>query len=180
MNDFSRFITAIQHDDVAEMNQLARKTTRVITDFLRIHFGVSKDDAEDCAQNVLLMIISKTKTGEIDGTKPAAYILVSARNEYFRLYKQNKRMAGMPSEDLLESTHNNPGQLLIDNELKDLLYLCIEKLNAAFRRMVLFMLSNPEAKTETLAREFNTTASNVWTRKHRINQKLLECIKKNS
>lgn len=180
MNDFKRFIRAIEQNDEQQMNGIAPKVTRVITDFLRIHFNVDSTDAEDCAQNVLLMLITKTRTGEIDSSKPAAYIFVSARNEYFRLYRHNKKNGELPPEDILANPHADPGSLLIDSELKELLYYCIERLHVSYRRLVLYMLSNPDEKAEAIAKEFNTSANNIWIRKHRLNQKLLKCIKKNS
>lgn len=180
MNAFSRFILAVQQNDAAVMNEIAPKATRVITNYLKIHFGAHEADAEDCAQNVMLMLITKTRSGEIDPGKPAAYTLTSARNEYFRLYKVNKRSGELPAEEVIANPHRDPGQLLIDSELKDILYYCIEKLNAAYRKLILYLLSNPDEKAETIAKEFDTSANNIWIRKHRINQKLLKCIKKNT
>ncbi|WP_124245475.1 RNA polymerase sigma factor [Cyclonatronum proteinivorum] len=178
MNDFSRFITAILEDDQAAMNRYAQEVTRVLTDFLMIHFQVKKADAEDCAQNVLLMVISKTKAGELTPDKPPAYMLISARNEYFRLYKDQKRNGELPDHDLIESPLENPGELLVSKELKDILYYCIGKLSAGYQKLVLYMLKNPDEKAEGLARELNTSVNNIWTRKHRLNQKLMECMKK--
>lgn len=180
MNDFSRFISAVQQDDTLGMERYASKIRQVILNFLIIQFGVPHDDAEDCAQNIIVMMITKTREGKLLPDQPPAYVFVSARNEYFRLYKLNKRNSSMPDDDFIQSTLADPGQALIDSELKEILYYCIEQLNAAYKKLVLSMLEDPDQKAEKLAKELNTTANNIWIRKHRVNKKLLECIEKKS
>jgi len=62
----------------------------------------------------------------------------------------------------------------------DILYNCIGKLTIIPKKIILYMLANPEAKAEVVAQKFDTTPNNIWTRKHRINQELLGCIEKHS
>ena len=178
--EINSFITALQSNDPDEVNRWSVNAGVVIADYLRLKFRASADDAQDCVQETLAMVFEKVRDGSFDTNNPGAYILATARNNYFKLYNENKKKVTEDVLDFETDFHPDPTSILMDRELMDILRKCIQQLADLPKKIICYLLDNPDAKSETVAKEFNTSVNNIWTRKHRINQQLHACIEKNS
>jgi len=174
--EIDSLVEAIKKNNPQEINRWSEKAREVLIGYLRARFGASYDDAQDSVHETLAMVVEKIRENRFTTDNPGGYILTSARNEYFRIYHANKNKV---SDEVLDYRAKDPvsnPHELVDEDTVGFLRKCITKLNDASRSFIEFILTNPDAKAEDVAEEFGTSTGNVWTRKHRIGQKLLECI----
>ncbi|MCH8557225.1 MAG: hypothetical protein LAT84_05365 [Balneolia bacterium] len=180
MIDINSFVIALQSNDQDEVNRWSESASTIIADYLRLKFRASTDDAQDCVQETLAMVFEKVQAGSFDTNNPGAYILATARNNYFKIYNENKKKVTDEVLDMEMEFHPDPTSILMDKEMMAILHKCIQQLADLPKKLINYLLKNPDAKSEKVAKEFNTSVNNIWTRKHRINQQLHACIEKNS
>lgn len=148
--------------------------------FLSVHMNASKPDAEDCAQETILHCIEVIKEDKLrDPEKVLSYILTSCRNNYLKMREKQKEEY---FEVVPDDTHSPAGQLtnLLDKEKKSILEWCLQQLKQEYQAFMRYWFRHPGEEAEKVARHFNLSVSNTWTRKHRIVNRLNECYEKKS
>ncbi|MTI88857.1 MAG: sigma-70 family RNA polymerase sigma factor [Balneolaceae bacterium] len=178
--DYSKFVTAIIEKDEKEVARQVEVIIPVLIKFLKVRYGASHHDAEDCAQNTLLIAIEKIHADELNSPDAIIYYLfTTAKYDYFKSKSKNKEIN---FEEVPESHFKKSEQLtrLIDEEKMTLLEECIEQLKADYKTFIEYWFENPASDASTVAEYFNISINNVWTRKHRVIQVLKSCFKEKS
>lgn len=177
--DYKNLVTALKQDDVQKANELIKALRPRLIAFLRIHMNSNQTDAEDCAQESLLIAIEVIKTDQLnDPEQVVSYILSICRNNYLKMQKKHRE------EPLDESDQQwqAPRQLqsLLDEEQEQLLNWCMDQLKKEYQKFMQYWFDHPDMHAKKVADHFDISINNVWTRKHRLIKKLNECYRKKS
>lgn len=176
--DYSRFVYAVQNNDKQEIESLVSVITAVLIKFLRVRIGATYQDAEDSAQNTLMLVIQKIKEDKLNNPDSIIYYLfTTAKHDYFKAQAKIKE----PTFDSVPDTHFVEGDqltALLNEERLTILKACLKKLKPDFKSYISYWLENPSDDTSVVAEHFGISVSNAWTKKHRILKLLKECCDK--
>jgi RNA polymerase sigma factor (sigma-70 family) len=176
--DYSPFVHAIRDGDDATANELIARATPVLIRYLKVRMGASDDDAKDAVQKMFLYIIESIKDDKIQNPSGLlSYMLKTCRHNYTKtLRRQDFEIV----DESVDFAVNEPEQIdkLLDKERKRILQRCLELLNANYREFITHWLIDPSVDAEKIADKYNTSAGNIWTRKHRVIKQLNDCVKK--
>lgn len=178
--DYSKFIDAVLDKDEAAITKQVNVITAVLIKFLMVRFDASNHDAQDCAQDTLLIGIEKIRADKINNPDTVInYLFTTAKHEYFKLLSKDRENN---YEELPDYFSNQPEQLssLLDNEKMSILERCINALKADYKKYIRYWFQNPGYEASLVAEQFNISVSNAWTKKHRVINKLKECYEKKS
>ncbi|MGD8428418.1 MAG: sigma-70 family RNA polymerase sigma factor [Balneolaceae bacterium] len=178
--DYSKLVTALKENDSQRVNELLEALRPRLIAFLRVHMNASRADAEDCAQESLLDSIEVIREDRLNNPKRVvSYILSTCRNNYLKMQRKQRAES---MEDISETQTQAPRQLqsLLDKEQKRLLEWCLRQLKKEYRKFMQYWFDHPDAHANKVAKHFEISVSNAWTRKHRLVRKLNECYRKKS
>lgn len=176
--DYSKFVGAVLEEDEEELSRIVKVISAVLIKFLLVRFRVTKQDAEDCAQNTLLIAIEKIRADKLNNPDSIiSYLFITAKNEYFKLLSKQKEAGFAEPPD---TYINEPDQLnlLLDEEKKSILEKCMAALKPDFRKYIRYWFQNADSETAVVAEHFGISVSNAWTKKHRVINLLRECYEK--
>jgi len=175
--EFKSLLNAIKDGDETGIAKWHRVVTDMMIDYLRTRFRATRQDAEDCTYESMLKIMEMLKNGEEMPDNPGGYLRMTVRNNYFKLKKKNDLKVG---DEILESENNGLDleNLLANREIMKILDICVDKLADFSRKLIMFIYSHPGIRADEVADRFDTTTSNVWVKKHRIQKELEECVRK--
>ena len=176
--DYSKFVNAILEDDTPEINRQVKVITAVLIKFLTVRMDAPFEDAQDCAQNTLIIAINKIKNDELNHPDAIInYLFTTSKHEYFKVLSKEREVN---YEELPEHEYNTPDQLsrLVNNEKMTLLKRCIEALKEDYKKFIEYWFENPGYETAVVADHFGITVGNAWTKKHRVINVLKECLEK--
>jgi RNA polymerase sigma factor (sigma-70 family) len=177
--ELQSFVEAVRSQQPAEIERWSREAREVLINYLRSRFGANTDDAEDCVQETLLLVMTRVNEGKFDAKKPGGYVITMLRNLYIKKAREQARLVEDDKlEDYYLAEDYDPVERLASEEMKAFLYECIRQLTAISQRMIRYFLKHPDVRIAEVAELFNTTESSVWVRRYRINNKLLKCIQK--
>src|SRR5690554_1843369 len=176
--DYSKFVDAVLEEDEEVLSGLVKIISAVLIKFLLVRYKVNKQDAEDCAQNTLLIAIEKIRADKLQNPDSIiSYLFTTAKNEYFKLLSKEKEtgFADPPDTHIAE-----PDQLylLLDEEKLSILEKCMAALKPDFRSYIQYWFQNADAEAAVVAQYFGITVNNAWTKKHRVINLLKECYEK--
>lgn len=176
--DYSNFVEAVLDNDEAELNRQVNVITAVLIKFLTVRLDAPIHDAQDCAQNTLLIAIEKIRNDEILNPDVLInYLFTTAKHEYLgRVSKERE----VHYEDLQEQHSAQPDQLnrLLDKEKMTLLKRCMDALKADYKEYIEYWFQHPAFEATVVADHFGISVNNAWTKKHRVINLLKECIEK--
>lgn len=174
---YSELVTATLEDDQPRLNAILDELFPVLTHYLVGTMNASRADAEDCAQQALLNILEKIKQHKIrDAESVFSYLLKTCRNNYLRMTREKNRL--IPVEEFTYLTEpDEPLQQLIYSEEINILEECLSTLSAIHRSFISYFFEYPDIKSSQVAEVFDLTIAGVWSKKHRIIQKLIKCVK---
>ncbi len=178
--DYSKFIDAVLDSDEAAITEQVKVIMAVLIKFLTVRMGATTHDAQDCAQDTLLIGIEKIRADKINNPDTVInYLFTTAKHEYFKLLSKDRESN---YEELPDYFSSQPDQLskLLNNEKMSILERCIEALKTDYKKYIRFWFQNPEYEASLVAEHFNISTSNAWTKKHRVINKLKECYEKKS
>lgn len=178
--EFSDLAAAIKENDSARVNELMKELIPRLKRFLTVHMNASRQDAEDCAQESILLCIEAIKEDRLRNTdRVLSYLFTSCKNNYLKMLDKHKEQH---YDDMPEGQHAPAGQLmnLLDKERQRLLEWCLKQLKKEYQAFMRYWFKYPDSEAEKVADHFNLSVSNTWTRKHRIINKLNECYEKKS
>ncbi|MEX0929717.1 MAG: sigma-70 family RNA polymerase sigma factor [Balneolales bacterium] len=176
--DCSELVTATLDDDQKRLNAILAELFPVLVDYLRGRMGSSLADAEDCAQQALISTLDKIKAAKInDPQRVYPYILKCCRNNYLRIIRYNGKMI---SNDhfIYQAIPANQLSRLLDDEKLVVLESCLNMLAEKHRTFFDYLFGHPGVESDQIASRFNISTASVWSKKHRIIQKLIKCIQK--
>ncbi|SMO70129.1 RNA polymerase sigma factor [Gracilimonas mengyeensis] len=176
--DYSKFVDAVLEKDDAEISRQVKVITAVLIKFLTVRMDAPLEDAQDCAQNTLLIGIEKIRNDEIDHPDALInYLFTTAKYEYLKRVNKKREV---PYDELPEHHSDSPDQLnrLLDKEKMTLLKRCMEALKSDYQKYIEYWFQHPGYETSVVADYFNISVSNAWTKKHRVINLLKECVEK--
>lgn len=182
-DDFSELMVAFESSDEQRVNELLTQLYARLEMYLIVVHKCSRDIAPDMVQEAMHRVIKKMQSQSIkDARSLLAYCMTSCKNEYFAYIKKEKarniRQVDIEIEDLPSTS--NPIYSLIEEDRQRLLRLCIEKLSESNKKLIQYLLSQPEVAPQELTKLFKLSYANIRTRKSRIIQALKECFLRHS
>lgn len=178
--DYADLVTALKENDSQRANEMIETLRPRLMAFLRVHMNASQADAEDCAQDSLLISIEAIKEGRLNNPdQVVSYILSICKNTYLKKQKKQRE----ESIDEMPNEHQQaPQQLqsLLDEEQEQLLEWCLNQLKEKYQNFMQYWFDHPDAHTKKVASHFDISVNNAWTRKHRLIKKLNECYREKS
>ena len=174
--EFSELIKAINSGDQEKTSQLFEEIRPYLERFLMLEMGADATNAEEYSQVACVQVFEAIKKGKVENPqKLKTYLISTCRNAYLKTQTRKKEH---PDNTLDHKITSDPQQLenLIEEEKMELLKKCMEKLPEKDKDFIDYLFQNIESETKQLARHFKMTLNNVWVRKHRIINKLKECI----
>lgn len=174
-------VKAILQDDHPVLDGFTRAVLPQIREYLGITVRSNPYMAEECAQQALFALIDRVKSGHYDeSTNVIGYLLISARNEYFKMVKKEMREGGLVLEEQHMTDPAEQHRRLVDKEREDILRRCMDLLDAPNRAFIEFYLEQPDASYLVVSKLFKISPVLVRVRKSRILSRLHACYKKKS
>lgn len=175
--DYSELIDALKHDDKERITAILRDMTPRLENYLKIQMGASREDAKDAVQKCFLQSLEVIREGRLNNPdKILTYLMTTCRNNYLKSQQKNRER----NYDTPPSSHLQlPQQLrhILHKERFEILEECLDELSETYREFIAYWFEFPDSKAEDVAREFDITIQNTWTRKHRIIKRLNDCFK---
>lgn len=176
--DFVKFYSAFEQGDSGEFDKMYTRAFRMLCTYLRTNMRADNQDAEDCAQHALVMTLDRIQKGAIrEPQKIYSYLLQSAKNRYIRVRYEQRRSNFQEDMEPYAPVEEQV-DLLVSQERARALESCIEGLGEQAREFILFWMENPDVHSEAVARFFDISVNNVWTKRHRLLKKLGDCVRK--
>lgn len=173
--DYSELVEALQSNDSKSVNQICEKSLIILKKYLIARMGASPENAEDAVQQMFEYLIPKIREDVIDNPGGLAkYMMKAARHTYLNLlrdYNLNEY------EELAEEPGVDETQIwnLVNDDRKQILRYCIDKLKNHYRALVEFLFKYPEADAKDVAEKFDISVNNAWQRRHRVIKHLSSC-----
>ncbi|MFO7848244.1 MAG: sigma-70 family RNA polymerase sigma factor [Balneolaceae bacterium] len=178
--DLSGFITAVRNNDQLEASRICSETTPILKRYLRKKLGADPNDAEDAIQRMFEYIINKIREEEFENPKGIlSYMLKTCRHNYIKIVQDREQI---DYDYVEERLYSNPVQIwdLVNKENQSILRQCAQQLRKGYREFINYFFSFPNASTRDVAEHFDISVNNAWTRKHRVINKLHDCVKSNT
>lgn len=176
--DYSKFVSAVQNDDRKELNAQSTVLTKVLIKFLCVRMNATYEDAEDCAQNTLMLVIQKIKEQKINNPDSIIYYLfTTAKNDYLKVVDKKRIYT---YDEVPQSHSQKADQLnnLLDEERNTILQYCLSKLKSDHYDYISYWFKKPDSSAQKVADFFKISVNNAWTKKHRIIKLLNECVQR--
>lgn len=161
------------------MDDFASRVIPRIIEYLMVTLKANKFLAEECAHQAFSIVLDRISNNNLDqNSSIVSYLLITARNEYFRLIKSEIREG---SAILTEQYFLEPEEqieLLTDQEREKALESCLQSLNSNSRDFIEYVIRHPEYSMLKIAKIFGISPENARTRKSRIIAQLNECVSK--
>ncbi|MEO1023874.1 MAG: sigma-70 family RNA polymerase sigma factor, partial [Bacteroidota bacterium] len=166
----------VKENDQKEIERYHQVLNKILISYGSIQLGASREDAEDCAQNVLIHSVVQIRKGNLQHAEAIiSYLFTSFRNEYLKL----KRKLREPlTEQDPQEIPDEPRQLsqMIEVERLHILEQCMKLLKEDLRTFIGEWFLHPGKDAAAVADQYGMSVTSVWTKKHRIIQVLKECV----
>jgi RNA polymerase sigma factor (sigma-70 family) len=174
-------VRAILQDDHPVLDAFTRVILPQIKEYLSITVRSNAYLAEECAQQALFAMIDRVKSGHYDeSTNVIGYLMISARNEFFKTVKKEMREGGMVLEEQYMTDPAEQYTRLVDKEREDILRKCLDLLDVPNRTFIQYYMDQPDASYLTVSKLFKISPILVRVRKSRLLARLHTCYKKKS
>ncbi len=176
-----KFVKAVKEDDKVSIDEFSRLVIPRLIEYLMTVVKANRFHAEECAHqafSVVLDRIIKDQIGEDVGV--LAYMLATARNEYFATLKKESREGSAVFQEQYLVAPAEQIENLLDMDRKAILQQCIRLLDPKSRDFIEYIIQNPDSSMLKISRVFNISPENARTKKSRIVHELTECFKKKS
>ncbi|MEX0593590.1 MAG: sigma-70 family RNA polymerase sigma factor [Balneolaceae bacterium] len=176
--DYTPLVKAVQDGDQVTANKLVSEATPILVRMLMARMNASRQDAEDAVQAMFVYIIEAIREGRIHNPSGLlAYMIKTCRHNYLKSRREytvdyEEGMAAEPATEAVQL------ERLIESERMDLYRECVDNLKEDYREFFDFWISHPDTPATDVAREFEISVNNAWTRKHRVIKWLQECIQR--
>lgn len=174
--DYSGLIDAVKNGDQLTASRLCSEATPILKRYLRKKCGADSSDADDAIQRMFEYVINKILEDDFENPSGIlSYMLKACRHNYIKIAREKNQP---DIEYLASEPFNEPVQIweLVDEEQQTILKYCTEKLRKGYREFIDYFFSFPNASAEDVADHFEISVNNAWTRKHRVINKLNDCV----
>ena len=176
--DHAELVAAIQSGNNSKVAEEWSKLHPVLKSYLIGTMNASPEDAEDCIQQSMFTLIEKVNDGSIvNPEKVKSYMFQCCKRNYFRIIERKRREFTV-DEMYTQSAQAEQIERLVDIQNKELMLKCLEKLPEESRWLIYETVYKQEKSLSDLAHELQISANALWTRKHRIINKLIDCVQK--
>jgi RNA polymerase sigma factor (sigma-70 family) len=173
------FVKAVQQNDRKAIEDYSTYVVPKIIEYLMVTLKSNKFHAEECSHHAFSVVLNRITSNSMDeNASILAYMITTARNEYFRMIKSETREGGAVFQEQLFLEAEDQLDLLIDQDKERILQNCIQSLDNKSRDFIEFLLRHPEYSLLKVGKVFNISPENARTRKSRIIATLNDCIKK--
>lgn len=174
----SQLVEAIRSGDNDRIESEWGKLQPVLYNFLIGRMNASPEDAEDCIQKSLLTVIEKVNDDSISNPDQIkSYLIRCCKHNYFRVIeRRQKETASDELPDIISTAEQLDN--LVEQQNKILMEKCLETLPDENKIFISQIYYSHQNNLTELAKEYNISPNAAWTRKHRIIQKLIDCVKK--
>lgn len=174
-------VRAIEQDQHPVLDAFTRAILPQIREYLSITVRANEYMAEECAQQALFSMIDRVKSGHFDTkTNVIGYLMISARNEFFKTVKKEHREGGLVLEEQYVTDPSEQYTRLVDQEREEILRKCMDLLDEPSRNFIQFYMDQPDASYLTVSKLFKISPVLVRVRKSRLLNRLHDCFKKKS
>jgi DNA-directed RNA polymerase specialized sigma24 family protein len=175
------FIDAILSNDTKALEGYINEMLPRLMEYLQVTVKANHFHAEECAQHAFASVLERISRGNFDeDMNVLAYLLVSARNEYFAIIKRENRDGSAVFHEMFFTDTEEQMVLLADEDRELVLKKCLQQLSSESRDFMIFLIRNPEISFIRVAKIFNISPINARTKKSRLVSKLSDCYKRNS
>lgn len=174
--DYSALVVAIKNGDQKTSSRLCSEATPILKRYLLKKFSADPNDAEEAIQQMYEYIVIKVLEDDFENPKGIlSYMIKTCRHNYIKLAQEKNRP---DIENISREPVSEARQIwqLINEEEQEILQYCTEKLRENYKEFINYWFSFPNATANDAAEFFNISVNNAWTRKHRIINKLNECV----
>ncbi len=176
--NYSSLVYAVQNNDKKEINRIINRIYPILHSYLIGRFNANTEDAEDCVQDALISSLESIRQNKIRNPDMILSFMLSAtRNNFYRLHNRNREIP-YASMEYKTSQPSLQFSRLVEEEVEAQLYVCVKKLNKNYREYLLYWFKHADDPASEIAKHFKISLSNAWTRKHRAQKMLEECLQK--
>jgi RNA polymerase sigma factor (sigma-70 family) len=150
-----------------------------LTDYLKVVMNATHQEAEECAHQAFADVFERIRKGKIKESKYIfSYLITTSRNQYLHFKKTQHRFDMEPDESTHQVEPADQVSSLIEEERMLILESCLEQLDPDDRKLITYMLANPDATTKQISKKFGLSGANVRTKKSRLTHRLHHCFKR--
>ena len=174
-----KYLNSIINNDRKEEADELQNSHHKVVEYLKNKFQICQEDAEDAVQNTILILLEKKEQELLDKMENiTAYTYAILKNECFKIIRHQHRMSYSVEEKLSTYKASDPLNELHYAERMAMLNGCLSHMTEANKKFFLFIIHNPEKSDDEVATYFGIKKSNVYTRKHRLQKIISNCVLK--
>jgi RNA polymerase sigma factor (sigma-70 family) len=177
--DYSDLVDALLDGDEESSNRLLREVMPRLIDYLQVVMSATRQEAEECAHQAFADVFERIRKGKIKESKYIfSYLITTSRNQFIHHKKTQHRFDMDPDEGIHQVEPADQIKSLIEEERMAILESCMEQLDPDDRKLISYMLANPDATTKQISGKFGLSGANVRTKKSRLTHRLHHCFKR--
>ncbi|MFO7846343.1 MAG: sigma-70 family RNA polymerase sigma factor [Balneolaceae bacterium] len=177
--DYSDLVDALRDGDEETANALLKEVMPRLVDYLKVVMNATPQEAEECAHQSFLDVFERIRKDKIKESKYIfSYLITTSRNQYLHYRRTQHRFDPEPDENRHHVESADQVDALIEEERMLILESCLEQLDPDDRKLITYMLANPDATTKQISKKFGLSGANVRTKKSRLTHKLHHCFKR--
>ncbi len=182
MMDYETFAKAVREQDQQEISRYSEYLLPRIKSYLKAVFGAPDDFAEEATHTAFIEICRKCREEDCRLSGDFFnYILITARNNYYKLLKTEGRYETMDEEEYAQERIAPEEQVnqLVEKEYKQVIRECIKQLSRRPRNFILYVMKYPHYSPADIAEAFDMTEGSVRSTKTKLMRWLKECFEEN-
>ncbi len=177
--DYSDLVEALRYGDEETANKLLKEVMPRLSDYLEVVMNANPREAKECAQQAFLDVYERIRKDKIKEKKYIfSYLITTARNQYLHYKKHQHRFSSDPDDIYYQVEPAEQVESLIEEERMQVLESCLDQLDPHDKKLMIYMLANPDATTRQISKKFGLSGANVRTKKSRLTHRLHHCFKK--
>lgn len=173
------FVKAVKNGDKPVIEQFTARVIPRIIEYLMVTLNANKFLAEECTHHAFSVVLDRIINDSLDAsTSIVSYTMTTARNEYFRMIKNEFREGTAIFQEQYFLDSEEQIEKLIDEEREKILQKCLKSLDVKSRDFIEYLIAHPEFSMMKIGKIFSISPENARTRKSRIISQLSDCIEK--
>lgn len=170
---------AVESDDREKVESFATEMLPRIIEYLKVTVRANDSHAKECAQESFSIVLERIANKNFNPeANVVAYLLVTARNEYFSLLKREYREGSAVFQEMFYVEAPEQLDLLVEEDKQRVLRECLNILDSRSKDLITYMFKRPDASFLKISNVFGISPLNVRTRKSRIINRLSDCVKR--
>ncbi|HAC14692.1 MAG TPA: sigma-70 family RNA polymerase sigma factor [Bacteroidetes bacterium] len=173
------FVKAVKNGNNTVIEEFASRVIPRIIEYLMVTLNANRFLAEECTHHAFSVVLERINKDSLDSsTSIVSYTMTTARNEYFRMIKNEFREGAAIFQEQYFLESEEQIDHLIDKEREKILQKCLGSLDVKSRDFIEYLIAHPEYSMMKIGKIFSISPENARTRKSRIVSQLSECVEK--